>query len=326
LIRNNYRSGQPVDDMLPKIILSMKKSMELNNDDSLVMISGLTGVGKSTLEQHIMTIYCEKPDPADICITRKSFAQRQLVATKRGLNKEKDVVLAYDEAGVTGKNHGQSFIKDIQDLYMINRAAGILHLWCWPNFKGITRSFIDERIRGVFFCFTKSANRPRKYVFYTKDGIMSMLDKGIELTTHNLKTNRHKYGYYIGCFTKYAGVLTEGYAQNKKESIIQMSQDFASKHGGVAIDSTPIKPLKDEYGCEALRRYIMENFGETYTVGTVKRAIERLGYISKVPNTHLSSVINELRNKQSSGLAFGAMPFNNRAVEKIIAKPKETEL
>lgn len=326
MIRNEYVAGEPYDRMFPRIILDTKKHIKENNDDGLFLYTGVTGAGKSTLMEHSMSAYSMCPDAKDICITQESFAIRQYENTIRGLNGEKDVQLAYDEASITKKRHAEKYVKDVVDLYMINRAAGIMHHWCWPNLKGIHNDFINERVKGVFFIYTKQKFKPRRYVFYPKDHLMKMLELGISLNSFNLKKHRKKYGYFIGCFTKYDGSLQEGYLKNKTDSILEISKSFADKYSGkkeksVGGNSASVKDSDDVsrvVGALAVRTYIQQKYNDNFTLNQIKSCLDRKFKSYKCQVGQIPSIVDDLRARYITNTYAPPLPINNRAKDEIL--------
>lgn len=229
LPRAPYRAGQPTDDMLPKLVGSAKSNMIKGNDDRLFLIVGDTGSGKSTLLQHIITWYSPAPNVNNIVLRRQDFAVQQHAVNEQSQQGIKDLFLGLDEASVGRRDAMSSWVKDIINLYMTNRVFGILHLWAWPSAKLIESTFIEERIAGIFFCYTKDHDKPRRYVFFKKADLLKMIEDGLELSNYNLKKYRNKYGTYRGCYIKYTGPLLEAYKEIKIESALKISEEFKNK-------------------------------------------------------------------------------------------------
>jgi hypothetical protein len=166
---------------------------------------------------------------------------------------EKDLFLALDEANVGRRDAMSAWVKDVITIYMTNRVFGILHLWAWPSAQLIDKLFIQERVAGLFFCYTKENDKPRQYVFFKKNNLLRMLDDGFDLNTFSLRKHRKKYGTYVGCYNKYEGPLLEAYKEIKLDSALKISEEFMSKWAEDNVDTPNEEKPKDKtYGISDL--------------------------------------------------------------------------
>jgi len=230
MINAPYVPDLDFDQGLSKLTSHFAKTIEQGNDDALVIITGAVGTGKSNLGLHIISQYNHKPDIQQVALTRKQFAQAHENLNKQYRAQTPRRFIFYDEADLTSRNSMTEWNRDVLHLYNTNRILGGLHLWCNPSIEYLDKFFVQERIRGVFFVYTKDVNRPRKYYFFTKKAILEMLEANKKLTHGSLKKYAKKYAYYRGWFKEYKGPLLQSYMTHKAESASEISSSFYEKY------------------------------------------------------------------------------------------------
>lgn len=229
MLKAHYDWKSPVDDALKQYILKQKKDMLDNEDDRLFIIVGETGAGKSMLAFHLLEIYEPDLKMDYIVQERKDFAGALKKVKDQYVRGERNLYLWFDEADTDNLEQQARWNKKLFSMYMKLRKLSILHVWCFPSLKAMDRRFVEEKVRGVFFCYDKAKNRPRNYVFFNKKAILSMIDADIRLNIPNLKKARKKYGYWMGYYKDYQGKLRKAYDEKKVHSMSDAVDEFADE-------------------------------------------------------------------------------------------------
>lgn len=219
------------DEGLSFVVRSTKKHMVDNEDDTLLVIVGPPGSGKSMLAMHLVSEFTPSPSAEQFALTQESLARAHDRAVKWFHEGVPDRYVVYDEADVGRRQSLSEWNKDVLSLYMTNRIFGILHVWCWPSLHLLDQAFVQERVNGVFVVLSKERTRPRRYVFFTKSEITKLIEDNVRLTFHNLKKHAPNHAYYLGWFRKYEGPLLEAYRQVKIEAASTISNGFGEKYG-----------------------------------------------------------------------------------------------
>lgn len=227
---SKYNPEIGVDEDLRNIMRMIREKMILNNDDCLIVNVGATGSGKSTLSAHQYSLYRfpEEPDPEKICLTMKDFAD--LIGELKNYEQPERVII-YDELELSKRSSMTRWNKDVMTLYFKIRGLQTLHIWNHPSLQMIDRAFIQERINGVFFCIDKTRDRPRRYFFFRKQDVLSMLEKYKTLNIEVLKAHGQGYAYYMGFYGKFDGKLIDRYNSIKSDGMDDAIKDFQKKYG-----------------------------------------------------------------------------------------------
>jgi hypothetical protein len=227
-----YIPGKQFDDWLMPNIQACTEQMADNEDDALILFVGPPGTGKSNLMLHTVEAYNPDVDPDMVCLKIEKWASKQHQAVTDFYNGKKKNVLPLDEASLIGRDAMTAQLKDILKLMYQNRAAQIFHPWCWPSLRMFEKEFLNDRVKGIFYCYGKWRDKPRIYYFYPISAINRMVRDGYELTNFNLKHQARKYAMYKGRFLKYTGKLLDAYKEIKKEGVIDASAEFMKKYSG----------------------------------------------------------------------------------------------
>lgn len=223
-----YKSGQPYDDGFKFVIAAAKKAITEKNDDFLVMGVGFTGTGKSNQLLHGYELFAEEEATVEqIALTRKDFAS----SLKRAKESQTVRFVGYDEANVNKRDALTKWNKQVLDLYWSIRGLRIFHWWCNPSLDFIDKPFIEERIKGVFFVFTKDVKRPRLYYYFRKKDILALYEKTGDLKLKTLKKHGKKYAYYRGWFRPYTGRLLQEYLAKKESRMEEKIEEFFNDYG-----------------------------------------------------------------------------------------------
>lgn len=238
MLKAKYDWNSPIDEASRQYINQQRKEMTEKQDDRLYLIVGETGVGKSMLAFHLLEIYNPNLSMEYVVQERKDFADALKKVKDQFLAGEKNLYLWFDEADTDNLEQQARWNKRLFSMYMKLRKLAIMHIWCFPSLKALDRRFVEEKVRGVFFCYDKAKNRPRNYCFFTKKSILAMIDADIRLNIPNLKKARKKYAWYMGYYKDYTGVLRKAYDEKKNTSMSDAVDDFheefsgAPKHSG----------------------------------------------------------------------------------------------
>lgn len=219
----------PYDDIFPKVIQTIKKQCEKEQDDDfLLMVVGLSGCGKSALMLHGFDLYLgEKANIDFVAFDRSSFA----VSQKRAKDQPLPRFLCNDEANINARDGNSRYIQDLKDLYYSNRGLNIFHWWNNPSVQTTDKDFVLERIAGLIYIATKSKHRPRVYYYFRKNDILKIFDEVETLRLHILKRYATKYAYYQGWFRDYRGRLYQDYKKKKDARMDEKVEVFFEKYG-----------------------------------------------------------------------------------------------
>jgi len=224
---NNFNKEGNHDNILHKIVNSIKVKLNERDDDALIVICGTTGTGKSNLMLYIEDEYLLEKSSIDyVGLTRNDLADIQYKIQFE----EKPRLLAYDEANVSKRDSLSKWNKDLIDLYLANRGKNIFHIWCNPTIDYLDKLFINERVTGVIFVATKTVDKPRLYYYFTKERLLEIFEKYENLKLKTLYNNRYR-ALYCGWFKKYKGALLDDYLIKKKERMEDKSKEFYEKYG-----------------------------------------------------------------------------------------------
>jgi hypothetical protein len=233
MIINKYESGRNFDRFFEVMIKTTKRMINSKDDDFLLLCSGTTGSGKSSLMLYAMEIYCDVEASLDfICMTRERFADMQYqIGTKKGVR-----FLGNDEADANKRSTQTSWNKELLELYFKNRGQNIMHWWNNPSIEMIDKGFIEERIKGFIYIATKDKIRPRIYYYLRKDDLLKLFyfvkEKNLKMTLPIIHKNIKKFAYAVGWFKEYKGRFADEYFNlMKPKGMAEHSLKFKERWG-----------------------------------------------------------------------------------------------
>lgn len=237
-----YDRHRSFDIVYEKIILGIKKALVEKDDDAIILYAGPTGTGKSNL----MLWGYQTFDP-DGCSQDFIGLDRQThaIALKKASEKDHPRFCGDDEANVSKRDAMTKYNRNRIDLYFAIRGLNIFHGWCNPSVEMLDKVFIEERIKGMIFVLTKDVDRPRIYYYFTKKGLLKMLEEYGNLKEKTIRDYGEKYAMYKGWFRKYEGPLLEAYLKKKDDRMSTKVTEFFETYGEAWMNKTTVaKKLK----------------------------------------------------------------------------------
>lgn len=232
MITATYNKESFVDDKMPELLKIINQKVLHNDDDCLIINVGLTGSGKSTLSAIEYKIICElrnRPMSAgNIILRAQDFADK--IGGIKEMDK-KDRIIIYDELKLGKRSAMTKWNKDILQLYSEIRGLNCIHIWNHPSLEMIDKGMIKDRVNGVFFIFDKHKDKPRRYLFFTRDDVLKMLGKHKKLDFDVLKIHGREYAKYMGYFGRYDGEVMDHYREIKASGMHSAISEFQKKYG-----------------------------------------------------------------------------------------------
>lgn len=223
-----YKTNRKYDEYLSKVVDSINSAVQNKNDDFLLVCCGTTGTGKTSLAFHVMEEYLQDKASVDyVSLNRQDWIESLNQVGKE----EQPRFCCYDEANIHKRDSLTRWNKEVIDLYLSIRGLMIFNWWNNPSLEGLDKEFITERIKGVIFIVTKDVKRPRIYYYFTKKGILKILDKYGNLKHDTLYKVRKKYCFYRGWFKPYKGKLWDDYLSMKDDRMLQKLEEMQEKWG-----------------------------------------------------------------------------------------------
>lgn len=249
-----YDKERNYDIIIESIVKKGITSILADKDDDFLMIAvGSTGTGKSMLMLHLFELFDSENCGVDyIGLDRGDFAN----ALYKAKNKPNLRFCGNDEANISKRDSLTKYNKDTIDLYYSIRGLNIFHWWSNPSLDIIDKEFIEERIKGVIYIFTKSINKPRLYYHFTKKSLLKIWDKEKNLRLRTLKKYAKTAAYHRGWFRNYSGKLFGPYDKMKTARMGDKVDLFRDTYGTVDNYYTPTQ-LADKLGVhyQTLKRY-----------------------------------------------------------------------
>lgn len=232
-----YDRHRNFDIVYEKVILGIKKALVEKDDDAIILYAGPTGSGKSNLMLYGYEVF----DP-DGCSQEFIGLDRQThaIALKRASEKDHPRFCGDDEANVSKRDAMTKYNRQRIDLYLAIRGLNIFHAWCNPSVEMLDKVFIEERVKGLVYVLTKDVDRPRIYYYFTKKGLLKMLEEQGNLKQKTIKDFGEKYAMYKGWFRKYEGHLLEPYLAKKESRMNTKVNEFFDTYGEAWMNKTNV--------------------------------------------------------------------------------------
>lgn len=247
--------GEVVDGNFVKLIQASKKDIIDNNDDRMFVCVGPTGSGKSMLSLHALRIFNSSATIDCVVGTREKFAMAIKALRDKWIQNIRGEPIILDEANTNSVDATSRWNKQVFSLFMQIRGLNGFHWWNWPTLKTFDRNFVEERLNGVFFCFTKEQHAPRSYAYIPKRALLRLIDNlksDQRLTFEVLKKSVDKYAAYVGKFKDYTGPLRDQYLTEVKtktmcDAVDAFANEFGEGNQPVHAKTGPKPRARDRY-------------------------------------------------------------------------------
>lgn len=228
-----YIPQKPYDKGLEILTGAAKKVCQEQDDDFLVISTGPTGCGKSSLMMFAYEEYDKEASIDFIALNRQDHATAlKMAKEKKGLR-----FCADDEANISRRDAMTRYNKDRIALYYAIRGLNIFHWWNNPSLEMIDKPFIEERLNGVLFIPSKKFS-PRIYYYFRKEDILRLLEKHGNLKQRTLKKYAKEYAFFRGWFRKYDGKLWQPYQDKKGERMESSVDNFYEAYGTESFNAS----------------------------------------------------------------------------------------
>jgi len=208
------------DEQIIKYILSLRVKAQAKRQDSLYLVCGLEGSGKSMFTLLAYHLYCElKNETADVNNVTRNVDE--LMARYAKL--QRNAFITLDEAQELASDRwNEKKSKEIKEKFTIMRERAFISMICYPNPLKVNIYFREDRIRGVFFiknpgCAFYYANSPQNTHFAD---ILDTWDKYNKI--RSLKKFVRYSPDFIVYYPEYVGELRVAYDKRKDENITKV--------------------------------------------------------------------------------------------------------
>lgn len=185
-----------------KTILNIAKEMQEQDTDSIFLIVGMEGSGKSHLGLHCLEYL--NGTPAQIALDKIDFLDILKV-----IPDERTVV--FDEAGdgLFSRDFASQINKELVKTFMIIRGKKLIVFLVLPSFFMLDTYFRRHRVRGLFYVYKRG-----HVAFFDKRGITSIIHKGEK--DQQIKGARP---IFYDTYPRYNGYMIEPYKVMKRKKI-----------------------------------------------------------------------------------------------------------
>lgn len=210
-----------------KSILNRAVKEQDNENDSVFLIGGQEGIGKSTFLLHCIDTVDElkgrQTNIENVCRTLK-----ELIVTLRHVLDEEQAAL--DEGSeLASDNQYMGVVKAVKKSFTVMRAKKLIIYICFTNPLKIHTYFREDRIKGAFF-ITK---RGQVY-FYSRTQLQIIMEKikKYKSSIRSISTiTKILPPLFIDTFPDYKGRLLEKYKKRKKENISDILDELYNEFG-----------------------------------------------------------------------------------------------
>lgn len=251
-------------DILKYILHNRIKAQE-KKQDSLYLVSGLEGTGKSMFTLTAYDLYCQlKGEEGNI----DNVARNVDELMNRYAKLQRNSFVTLDEAQELASDRwNEKKAKEIKEKFTVMRERAFISMICYPNPLKVSVYFREDRVRGVFFlkhpgCVYYYANSNETPHFAQ---ILESWDK--HNRTRSLKQITRYAPDFIMYYPEYVGTLRELYDKRKDENISKVLGN------NVTIDIPDnYVSIKDaekylRRGRTAIRRLVEQQIIKVYFVG-----------------------------------------------------------
>lgn len=203
-------------------LIELRREFLLEDFDSVDILDGREGSGKSTLGLHMLDYYYQLKDgkvtPEHIkhmCLEREDFL-------KDLKDMQKYEMTDYDEAGDLSSRESMSkFNRMMKKTFQVVRGDNLWVLMTLPRIFDMEVYFRGHRLSGLLHCFR------RGYVaYYDREKVNKLLDINLKLPFKNYSLVKP---LWVDSYPKYTGVLLKPYLDMKARKMKKIRNELYEK-------------------------------------------------------------------------------------------------
>jgi hypothetical protein len=205
------------DEQIIKYVLSLRIKAQKKEQDSLYLVCGLEGSGKSLFTLLSYHLYSElKEEQSEINNVTRNVDE---LMTRYSVLQRNSFVSLDEAQELASDRWNEKKSKEIKEKFTVMRKRAFISMICYPNPLKVSIYFREDRIRGVFFikrpgCAYYYANSPENPHF---TDILESWDKYNK--TRSLKKFTRYAPDFIVYYPEYVGDLRVAYDDRKEENI-----------------------------------------------------------------------------------------------------------
>lgn len=225
-----YKAGSVVGEQYARLIKLSGSVIgkDQKDDDFILVIAGTAGSGKSSLGLHTYTLL----DPDTCSIDNVALTPQDLAKAFKTAGSRTDGFryVQYDEGKLNRRDWATEWSKDLLSMYHDIRGKNIYHVWCTAMPNMIDREFVDSRVKGFVFVYSKG-KFARRFLYFTKGDLLRFMEANDNKISIKL-LNKHgaTFARLDSYFLKYTGPLWAAYADKKDDRMDQRIEEFYDKY------------------------------------------------------------------------------------------------
>ena len=225
-----YKPGSVVGEQYARLIKLSGSVIgkDQKDDDFILVIAGTAGSGKSSLGLHTYTLL----DPDTCSIDNVALTPQDLAKAFKTAGSRTDGFryVQYDEGKLNRRDWATEWSKDLLSMYHDIRGKNIYHVWCTAMPNMIDREFVDSRVKGFVFVYSKG-KFARRFLYFTKGDLLRFMEANDNKISIKL-LNKHgaTFARLDSYFLKYTGPLWAAYADKKDDRMDQRIDEFYEKY------------------------------------------------------------------------------------------------
>lgn len=320
-----YKAGSVVGEQYARLIKLSGSVIgkDQKDDDFILVIAGTAGSGKSSLGLHTYTLL----DPDTCSIDNVALTPQDLAKAFKTAGSRTDGFryVQYDEGKLNRRDWATEWSKDLLSMYHDIRGKNIYHVWCTAMPNMIDREFVDSRVKGFVFVYSKG-KFARRFLYFTKGDLLRFMEANDnKISIKLLKKHGASFARLDSYFLKYTGPLWAAYADKKDDRMDQRIDEFYEKYADESTNLTQfskqnkVSPMTTnkwfKYGVEAALLKEDEHY-KTNGIGAVtlnKKGQDELLFIMKTQ--HNKGDVGDNRVFKANDYLFNARQGQNRQTE-----------
>lgn len=225
MIIDRYDPNEPVGKHFRRIMKMGKDAITAKNDDFILVIGATAGKGKSSLGLWTYEDLDPNATVDQVALTRSDFA----IGIDEAAKKEGFRYFQYDEGKMNRRDWQSDWSKELLELYHDCRGDNIFHVWCTAMPELLDRVFVEERVKGFAFIYSKGTLF-RRFLYFTKADLLRFMEANDNKLSCKLLD---KYGKTFASldsyFIKYNGKLWADYEAKKNSRLSERRTAFREK-------------------------------------------------------------------------------------------------